>query len=320
MVLNVISGGVEDAEAAAAWVVRLADGEPDFAEFEAFEAWLAGGEGRAAAYDRALAAWNGTADSASAAAPAPPAARRPAARRIDWRIAGGAIAAATLGAIVFAWGLGRPEVYTTEPGARREVALRDGSRLQLNAATRVEVRWSAHARRVTLSEGEVAFDVAKDATRPFLIRSGQNTVTVVGTNFDVLARSGAYAVTVRRGVVEVKGGDSPAMRLQKGDRVDIAYAGAPLQRSRVDADDAFAWTTGRLVYRDASLGDVVKAVNLEFGPPRVAVDPAAARLRFSGVLMLDSREQVVRRLAQAVPLTIERQGPQLVLHRASPTR
>lgn len=116
---------------------------------------------------------------------------------------------------VFAWVDMQRGVYSTAIGEQRSVTLADGSTLDLNARSRIRVRYSDQARNVDLLEGQALFRVAKDTTRPFIVRSDGTNVRAVGTQFDVYRRKSGTTVTVLEGRVAVlpagrRAGDSAA--------------------------------------------------------------------------------------------------------------
>jgi transmembrane sensor len=94
-------------------------------------------------------------------------------------------------------------VYATALGEQRSFALSDGSTVQLNSLSKIRIRYSAHERTVDLLRGEALFHVAKDATRPFSVRSGQTAVRAVGTQFDVYRKVDGTIVTVVEGRVAI---------------------------------------------------------------------------------------------------------------------
>ena len=318
MTFEVHQGGADDAAEAAAWVVRLSADGAGFDDFEAFDAWVSAGPERAAAYDRALAVWTAPLPQADlSVAPIPTPARR------TWRPAAvwTGLAAAGVAAALFVGLTPRVEHYVTAPGEHRDIALADGSRVALNASSSLEVRWSKGLRSLSLPQGEAQFDVAPDHARPMIIRSGERSVRVVGTAFDVKARGDRLLVTVSRGIVEVTGALNAApLRLIRGDQARFDGLHARGRVAKVVPEEADSWRTGRLIYHDAGVAEVVEALNDQFGPPTIRVTPAAGTLRFSGVLSLDSRERVVRRLTEALPLAARRdpQGVTLDLMRSSP--
>ncbi|WP_372785694.1 FecR family protein [Phenylobacterium sp.] len=311
--------------AAADWLVRLQAHDLDEAEALAFDAWLAAHPANAAAYDATLsialefeASAAGIAD-ALAAAPA----RRPSrpmsrtARR-GWLVAGGLAAAATVAIAVMPFGgfQTATQTYATAKGEHRSVKLADGSAIDLNAASSLSVRLGAQDRRVVMAEGEAVFDVAADKARPFLIAAGDRTVRVVGTRFDVRRRAGLLSVTVERGVVEVQPSEGAAgrtFRLHPGQRLDHLEGAASVQVSAADPQQVFSWKSGRLIYRDQPLGDVVADLNQQFARPIVIGDPTLAQIRVSGVLVLDDQAAVIRRLALLAPIKALPSGDGIVL-------
>lgn len=308
-------------EDAARWVVRLEAGDLSDAEAIAFDAWI-GASANAAAFDEALAV------SQAYAAAAIPVARdladRPAARPAMGRRAviavGGLAAAAAVAAVV------APEVlfdartvdYVTAKGERRTVRLADGSTIDLNAGTRLTVTLGRDARNVTLHEGQAVFDVAHDTRRPFLIGAGDRVVRVVGTQFDVRRRDGKLSVTVARGAVEVlpaAGARGRAYRLHPGQRLDHQEGEAAVKVAAANSDEVLSWRSGRLVYREQPLAEVVADLNQQFETPIRIEDAELAATPISGVLVLDDQASVIRRLALLVPIRATPSGAGVVLRR-----
>jgi len=308
---------------AADWVVRLQSGDLTDEQALAFDAWLSASDANSRAYDAAL----GVMFEVEAAGPriafdlrrlpAP----RPANGRRGWIVAGGMAAAATIALAVTPVSLlsKPPQTYTTAKGEHRTVTLADGTRVDLNAGTRMTVTLASHERRVSMPEGEAVFDVAADHSRPFLIAAGDRTVRVVGTRFDVRRRDGQLSVTVDRGVVEVRPNEDAAgraFRLHPGQRLDHAQGAAEAHVRAVEPSDIYAWRTCRLIYRDQPLGDVVADLNQQYARQISLDDPALAAIRFSGVLVLDDQDAVIRRLALLAPLRALPSGPGVTLGRS----
>ena len=308
--------------AAADWFARLGGPSVGVDEALAFDAWLSADPGNAAAYDEMLA----VAETYAAHAPevlqslAARAAARPARR--GWLAGLGAAAAAGLALAVSLPQLASDPpatTYVTSVGQHRSLRLADGSAVDLDGGTRISVSLGRHARRLTLAEGQAVFDVAHDTRRPFLIAAGDRTVRVVGTQFDVRRRDGRLAVTVARGVVEVRpseGADGAAYRLHPGQRLDHEEGAASARISATDPAEALAWRSGRLAYRGQPLSEVIADLNQQFPIPIRIADPGLAATPISGVFVLDDQDAVIRRLALLVPLRAIRSDGELVLRRA----
>ena len=314
---------------AIAWLLRL--DAPDAAEGDwlALQAWLEADPENLAAYDRAervsveLAAASTDLvrglDSRFASQRRRPMGRRFHAPAVVWRATAGLAAAAAAAVLFVAIQPQAPaptEVFQTAKGQNRLINLADGSRVHLNSGSRLTVRLERKTRYVELAEGEAAFDVAKDAARPFLIAAGERSIRVVGTEFEVLRHDGRLRVTVRRGVVAVQSpysvGPTGGVLLRAGDQLDHQPGARISTVRRVDPDVAFAWRGGDLVYRDQPLGEVVEDLNRYFVTP-VKVTGPAADLRFSGVLVIDGQDAMVRRLQAFLPLSVDRAGDGMTL-------
>ena len=90
------------------------------------------------------------------------------------------------------------------PSSARQLALPDGSMVELNADTLVEPAFTAGERRIRLVRGEAHFAVAKDPARPFVVEVGNLTFYAVGTAFNLRVDSAAVQLLVTEGTVRVE--------------------------------------------------------------------------------------------------------------------
>lgn len=320
------------AEEAARWFARLQGEAATGDDWLAFERWLKSSPARARAYERIEGLWVDLEYAPVArelggrpllAARRRSPAQRPSQdqnRRRAWLGAGAAIAASALVAIGV--GLRSPDVttetYQTGPGQTRQIALSDGTRIRLNAASKITVSLDRDARRVRMADAEATFDVAHDAKRPFLIAAGDRQVRVVGTEFNLRHRADVFDLTVRRGVVEVRPVDAlqaAPTRVTVGQELVHTDGPANAVLKTSDPDQAFAWTNGQLIYRDQPLSDVAADLSRRFGAPVRTADAQTAALRFSGVLVTDNEAAVLRRLEAYAPIHAEREGDAIILRR-----
>ncbi len=312
---------------AISWLVRVQSDRATSEDWAGLTAWLEASQTHLAAFEE-VERLSQTIDAVSPellrALTAPPAevvqlaARRPRRPPIPAWL-GGALIAASVAAFAapFLWNgyAGPLHVYRTRVGETRDVRLADGTTLRLDVASTLSARIGWGARRVALGDGEVSFDVAKDSGRPFLITVGDQTVRVVGTEFNIRHYDETTTVTVRRGVVEVLagGGDGALVaRLSKGWALRHEQGVAASSVMRVNTDAAFAWTQGLLICDDQPLPEIVAYLGRRFQAP-IVLGGNAAKLRFSGVLQLGDEQQVTRDLARYLSLSEDRSGGQIVL-------
>ena len=302
------------------WLVRVQSDAATAEDWVALTAWLEASEAHAEAFARAERLSTDIADNAQeiAAAIARPtaevlctAARPRPSRR--WVPLAGLAAAAGIAAVVAVPSLqrsyyGPATIYRTGLGETREIALADGTRVHLDAASTMTVRLGWSQRRVDLAQAQASFDVTKDSHRPFVIDVGDQRVRVVGTEFNIRHDDRNVVVTVRRGVVEVgqpELGGAAVARLATGEELRHVEGTTTSARRRVNPDGAFAWRAGQMVCDDEPLLQIVAQLNRRYAVP-IRVTKAAAAKRFSGVLDLGDQAVLVRRLAGYLSLTVRR--------------
>ena len=190
-----------------------------------------------------------------------------------------AVAAVLMLALTFIWfPTQTPRQIRTAIGEQRSVLLEDGSRVTLNTASRIEVDLRKDRRFVRLIAGEVLFEVAHDATRPFEMHVGDAVLRDVGTQFNVDMRPSGTTVTVLEGQVAV---DSKTSRvdldaklrsngnratqgvvlLAARDRIVISRSGMGLPQHEIDPAAAIAWTRRQLMFEHRPLSEVAEEFN-----------------------------------------------------------
>jgi transmembrane sensor len=222
----------------------------------------------------------------------PRSAPAPSAVKYTWRgsrraaVALAAVVLLSIAAVVF---LGRDKFggsYSTGIGEQRTVQLADGSTVELNARSTIQVHLTEHQRDVTLLEGQALFRVAKDKLRPFVVRAGDAQVRAVGTEFDVYKKPTATVVTVVEGRVETYDeSDSPgtaAIVLSAGEQLTV-LPHTVTKPTRTDTAVATAWVQKRLIFEETPLSDVAQEFNRYNRRPLTIDDSELEKLRISGV-------------------------------------
>lgn len=97
----------------------------------------------------------------------------------------------------------RGEIIRTDRGERRDLALADGSVVDLAPETRVRVKYEKAARYIFLERGRALFHVSKNPNRPFWVQADDTRVRAVGTAFAVDREPHSVVVTVAEGTVAV---------------------------------------------------------------------------------------------------------------------
>lgn len=222
--------------------------------------------------------------------------------------------------------------FATAATRQQQVALVDGSVLNLNVSTDVRVDLSRAARRVTLTTGEAHFAVAPDPGRPFIVTAGDVAVRAVGTAFSVRLGPGGVDVLVTEGKVEVTRlakGSSPATALPAGrehlvagERTFVTHAAAgPAAVEQVAPEALLAavrWHSPMMTFSDLPLQDAVALFNRRNTRQLVLADPALGARRIGGTFAADQVEAFVRLLVQDGDVAVARRSDAEIVLRAAP--
>ncbi|MDB5979650.1 MAG: fecR [Pseudomonas sp.] len=197
--------------------------------------------------------------------------------------------------------------FATAFGERRKVALPDGSIIDLNSRTRLEVRYERGRRSVELLQGEAMFSVAHDPSQPFVVHAGAGQVTVTGTRFDVRRDPELTRVTVESGTVRVNGregeqGTPVILTAGLGSRIDADGNVTPA--TAINAADVTAWRTGKLVFNDATLSEVAEEVSRYREKPLRVASGKASTLRLTSVFKSDDTDALLVALPKLLPVSV----------------
>lgn len=306
-------------EQAALWAARLDGASLSSADRDALDAWLSADpthRARLAEYCQFSmeleAQLPALVDRGRVRLPPPKPARR---RFVGFALYSGLALAAAAVAMLF-WA-GRVTTVrqdiATAVAQRQQVALADGSRVELNARTTLRVDFTRAERRIQLAEGQAYFSVSKDPSRPFVVETPAGAVRVTGTVFDV--RTGTASdlqVTVFEGSVLIRPGEAAGaasatpIPLRAGNRVTAAHGSVSQQSLTVEElADALAWREGVIVFDGVALTDALAGFAHHHGRG-IHVLPGAGAHRISGRYSIDDLDGFIGMLDQAFPVETTR--------------
>lgn len=216
---------------------------------------------------------------------------------------------------LFWWRL--PPEYVTGPAEQRIVRLSDGSTIQLNAQSRVEIHFSAAERGIDLIEGQALFSVASNPARPFVVRSNGTQIRAVGTQFDVYRKRRGTTVTVVEGRVAIVG-PSPAPVFVTAGEQAIVTSQEPARASRANVAAATAWTRGELVFQSTPLRDVVEELNRTSSRHLVIEDTTLLNYHISGVFPYADPAGLDGFLKQRFGVVVEETDQEIHVRRRQP--
>lgn len=200
----------------------------------------------------------------------------------------------------------------TQASEWRSLALNDGSLVSVGPRTQLRNQFGERQRLLRLASGEALFEVAKDASRPFIVDAELAVVRATGTRFGVSRRDLEVVVTVEEGTVLVSR-DRPRsspVAIAGGEQAIVAQSWPPVVR-HVNATRALAWSNRRLVFE----GDTVAAAAAEFNRRnrvQIVVDPALGAQRVLGQFYADDPVSFAESIAAAKKGVVVHQSRDLI--------
>lgn len=225
-----------------------------------------------------------------------------------------AVAAVLACIIIGGWwyaGQTAPE-FATATGELRTITLADGSIVELNTGTALDVEFS-QTRRVSLMHGEAFFQVAPDAARPLEVAVGSAQVRALGTAFNVRTDGDSATISVQEHAVEVI---SPTQKGQQtltaGQQVSLRSDGTigPVQAYH---ENQLAWRRQRLIFVNRPLGEVIAELNRYRRGYIVPLDSGLRTLTVTANFDVRDPEKALRTIETVLPVRLFRMTDRLVL-------
>jgi transmembrane sensor len=247
-------------------------------------------------------------------------------------LAAGLLVALTSGLYVYITEPFAGDRFSTSIGGMRTVRLADGSQVTLNTDTRIRVLLGDKERDVDLLKGEAFFEVAKDASHPFIVHAGDKRVMAVGTAFSVRRDSDDVEVVVTEGKVQLATAPSLLSKLEEKTRnsssrqngaepkeatppVTFLHAGSIGRTAKTEvivqeqapseAEEALSWRFGYVVFRDVTLEQAVAEFNRYNSRKIVIGDPAIGTIRIGGNFHSNNTEAFLALIQSGFPIRVE---------------
>lgn len=194
-------------------------------------------------------------------------------------------------------------------GKRSSVTFADGTKIWVNSGSKViyPVKFSDKKREIFV-EGEIFLHVSHDEQKPFIVKTRQMDIKVLGTQFNVTAYENETntQVVLVSGKVEVKLGEKSKNILAPNEMFQYNSESHKGQITQVDANDYIAWKEGYYPFHQEPLRVILKKLSRYYGV-QIYCNKAGETVSCSGKLDLkDNLEEVLTALKKAIPLETEK--------------
>ncbi len=217
----------------------------------------------------------------------------------------------------------RTIVKETPRGQKLSIVLPDGSEIVLNSDSRIEypARFNGDMREVTL-EGEAYFDVTHNEEMPFTVQSGNVTVVVLGTSFNVNAypENPNVKIALVQGKVKVNTQDSSSVPrdflLSPNEMIEIDKKGTSYRVQHFDPREIAGWKDGYLYFEKVDFEETILKLERWYGvkfeiTPKASID---AHWRFNGKFQNKSLEYILRTFSYPDLFTYRIEGQKVIIY------
>ena len=292
------------AEQAVHWLLEMQQGPLDTRQQQAWEHWLAAHSEHRRAWEHIQRVNQRLRSVSSPLAHAALNAPKSAARRraLKMLLVLGAGSALTWGLRERQWLPPLMADFRSPVGERRRLTLDDGSLLQLNSGSAVDVRFDAQRRLIRLLHGELLLTAARDP-RPLQVLTAHGLLDSHNARFNVREYPDHTQVAVFEGQVDIRSPYGPALLLTASRQVSLGINGTG-SATALDANSG-AWTEGMLVAAHMRLADFVDELR-RYRHGQLHCDEAVADLLISGTYPLDNSERILDLLEISLPVKVRR--------------
>lgn len=292
----------KDAEREASeWIARLQADDAGADDRVAFERWRNAHPRNARTYQELMATWHELAAAGRTVRAVSFGNAMHDVSRVErrrWRVPLAATAAALLALVAVTgwWQWRTPSSFRTAIGEHAVVVLPDGSRVELNSDSAVQVAYDSDVRVLRLERGEAFFTVAHDSARPFWVVAGRTWVRAVGTAFNVHRLPDEVKVTVSEGRVKVATSTSVQLRspsdealaqlpvslLAAGQQAEVDEAGMQVRHvAAPEIERETSWRGGTVYFANRPLHEVVDEMG-RYTPLRIELGAGVRDLPVGG--------------------------------------
>lgn len=188
-------------------------------------------------------------------------------------------------------------------GKTYELKLSDGTHVWLNSESELiyPTNFTGNTREVIL-RGEAFFDVAKDASKPFIVENNQMKIKVLGTSFNVsgYVSERLQNVTLVNGSVQVQIDNDSAFRISPSEQFSYDKEKQTTSIRVVNTELYTAWTEGKYIFKDARLEDILSKLQRWYDFEITYLQEELKNRRFSIVI---NREDNLKNVLEIISFT-----------------
>lgn len=201
---------------------------------------------------------------------------------------------------------------TTPRGGQYMLTLADGSKVWLNAASSLKfpASFAGKNREVELT-GEGYFEIVSNKEKPFIVKTGQTTIQVLGTHFNIMAYNADIKTTLLEGSVKMNY-KNETVALKPGQEARVNTNKKSIEVTNVNEEEAIAWKNGFFQFNNSSLETIMQQIARWYDVEVVYANTTLSR-RFTGKMSRNVSLQHVLKVLELSDVKFTLQGKKITV-------
>lgn len=190
----------------------------------------------------------------------------------------------------------------------KNIVLPDGSKVILDAKTKLDIKYFSDKREINIIEGKAFFDVTSNPNKPFIVNANMIKVEVLGTNFEVKNEIDKIVVDVINGKVKVEQNKNNEFQqlaiLTKGKHISFDKQSKKVILKDIDINNIASWKDGILFFQDYSLE---KAINefKKYQDINITIQKDIKNYTVSGSFSIHEIDKFIFALTKIYPIKVD---------------
>lgn len=212
---------------------------------------------------------------------------------------------------------GIKHIYTSNKELR-DVILPDGSKVILDAKTKLDIKYYSDKREVNISEGKALFEVSSNPNKPFIVNADMIKVEVLGTNFEVKNEKDKIAVDVISGKVKVEQNKNDEFQqlaiLTQGKHISFDKQSSKTVLKDIDIKNIASWKDGVLFFQDYSLQKAIDEFK-KYKDIDIVIQKDIQKYSISGSFGVDDIDKFIFALSKIYPIKVDKKGNSIYIYK-----
>ncbi|QKF73334.1 sigma factor regulatory protein, FecR family [Aliarcobacter faecis] len=212
---------------------------------------------------------------------------------------------------------GIKHIYTSNKELR-DIVLPDGSKVILDAKTKLDIKYYSDKREVNISEGKALFEVSSNPNKPFIVNADMIKVEVLGTNFEVKNEKDKIAVDVISGKVKVEQNKNDEFQqlaiLTQGKHISFDKQSSKTVLKDIDIKNIASWKDGVLFFQDYSLQKAIDEFK-KYKDIDIVIQKDIQKYSISGSFGIDDIDKFIFALSKIYPIKVDKKGNSIYIYK-----